>query len=184
MPNSQASNTPFGLDKSLIHHQLKELGAGECYRLPKRMWGLERTMVVLRTMEGEYQLILETKGKLPNHTPESPKKTQRYKRRGTFKEGQVAWRIDKEEAKQFHLILKSNSSHEQEKINKEIFLSQLLGGQTKHILIYHKGLLRHPKDTVQRSLYALGEKGQLMKCVRILLPGMNLKNTVLSKGCY
>ena len=162
-PVNSTNNSPFGLPKAEIHRRLNKLKPNECYRIPKRIWGLDRTMTVLRTPKGEYQLMLETKSKLPTHSVENPQKTDIYNRNGAFKEGQPTWRIDREEIKYFHLVQKSNSNKARAELENEVVLSQKLGKTTKHILTYQLGLLRHRGEKQQRSIYSLGGKGTVIE---------------------
>lgn len=134
---------------------LNALKPNECYRIPKRYWGLDRTMNVLRTHDGTYKLILETKSKAAQHTQEHPTKRKSEHREGTHKYGKTAWRIDGKITKYYHLITKSNKRYNHNALEKEVSFSQELGDKTKHLLTYELGCYRHTGHSFFRSIYAV-----------------------------
>lgn len=78
---------------------LSSMNPGEAYRIAKSETSLARTVVVLRAMDGEYKLMVETKSKLANN-----QKAKLDPKVGVQKAGKPAWRIDGCEEEYFNLV--------------------------------------------------------------------------------
>lgn len=154
-----------------IDRALMNLKAGGCYEIGKDTWGLERTMNVLKTAQGEYMLMLETKSKLCDHTVSQPSKSSIHKRSGYFKVGKPAWRIDGELLKYFHLIYEFEDPAKDQKVKTEVEASQIFGENTLHVLAQQLGGLKTKNGKQRRSMYApaaLGTLGETMSSIQCL----------------
>ncbi len=86
--------------------EIASLPPGGAYRLDKKTTGLARTLNIIRSKDGEFALIVETKSKLADNS----KRTLSKKISGANKVGKSAWRIDAGATEYFNLVTKL--SHE------------------------------------------------------------------------
>ncbi len=94
------------------------------YRIQKT----PRSFEIIRTEDGEYQLILEPKCKLANHSPTDEKKDNSLMVRGAQKYGKPAFRIDLEQPKEL-MTFKNLSEYDKPEMRNELEISRKLNGK-------------------------------------------------------
>ncbi|MBS0289312.1 MAG: protein kinase [Proteobacteria bacterium] len=105
--------------------KIAKLAPNESLRLDKNKTGLPRTLNVLRTHQGEFMLLLETKSKLANGKKQSLDIID-----GNSKSGKPAWRIDSKEVAYFNLVVPLEKDKDEDKdknlleIKQEVIFSQ------------------------------------------------------------
>ena len=132
--NIEPHQHQFGIKTRSQHNQLyhiekiKRLQPGGSYRLPKEESGLARTLNILRSANGEFKLLIETKSKLSNGSKQLLPKVG-----GSFKSGKPAWRIDGNLTEYFDLVAEFEEDKQLNEIKKEVALSQELGSDTVNV---------------------------------------------------
>jgi len=132
------------------------LKRGEAYRLAKESSGLPRTVNILCGVDGELQLIVETKSKLADDT-----KQQLLIKKGAYKTGKPAWRIDSEEAQLFNLVTRPEGESDIKNVRAEVDISRKM--VSTEVAEYQLGVLFHDKRTgkAKISVYAVMAEANL-----------------------
>lgn len=116
-----------------LRDKLLLLEPGHSIRFAKEMTQLPRTVTVIRTLNGEYQLIVETKRKLADNSKDLDIPVAR----GAIKSGKPSWRLDIPQ-ELFGLTMSTDTSNPQledylQEIKNESTLSQRLAEQSDAI---------------------------------------------------
>lgn len=144
-----------------VFNDLLMLKPGSGLRIDKARSGLSRTLNIIRTHLGQYELIIETKSKLANHTTISPHKQKLPVRSATLKTGKPAWRIDGDEVEYFNLtshFMLGNDWNFEPTLRKGIELSHklstLAGEHADKFIVYHLGATYQGKHGTKVSIYS------------------------------
>lgn len=154
-------------DTKELHLTLNGLHQNQTFRLVKKDTQLPRTLTILRTHLGEYQLMIETKSKLAQKSDEKVWIKQKLPDiSGSSKEGKPAWRIDADapiEMLNLRMILSSDEKERQEQlkqITNEVQLTQQMAALTPRICnvelgsVYKNTNTHTKEDSYRIGIYA------------------------------
>lgn len=144
------------------HDFIRSLKPNETIRIAKKTQGyLPRTIQILRSHTGEFQLIIDTRSKIAKqHRNGQPRKRHLPKIAGSYKKYKRSWRVDcMPPVPKANLITYLSPDvilryWECEEVEKEILLSQKSGALSDHICIYERGA----RYAVQDKNYNLNYK--------------------------
>lgn len=163
MPMSTLKKSHHSLIPQMVGEKIAQLIPGQCLRIPKEESGLARTINILCTHEGEFQLMVETKSKLAD---DRKRENQSHVKEGTFKKGKPAMRIDSGEIEYFNLVTLNEPSDSDPEadltaLKNETHLSQTLGGKSDNITVYEFGSKISGKNGLKMSVYSLKAEADL-----------------------
>ena len=160
--------------------QLSLLENGQSCRFAKEETGLTRTINIIRTEQGEYKLMVETKNKLANglKNPDAPVV------QGKIKRGKPSWRLDIQE-EYFGLTMKvdidnpKNQAYVKE-IQLESALSKTLSEQSANICATDIGIEFEKKGKKKITVYSPKAIGTLDVVLKTLGDAPLVKNKLIS----
>lgn len=126
---------------------LSRLNNNEALHFAKEDTGLKRTFSIIRSTDGTYKLLLETKSKLADDT----KSKEKIKREGVEMHGKPCWRIDGEEEEYFNLVSTYGNIRE---LEIRFALSDMLGTNCESIAVYEMGPKFTKKGKSKAYLYS------------------------------
>lgn len=115
-----------GKDRNVLA-QIAALQPTQAYRIAKNPPLIPRTLNILRSPEGEFKLMVETKSKLADGTKKNLEKGQ-----GAVKTGKPVWRVDSGEIEHYNLVAKVGTTTQGldfaklEELREEVGISQMI----------------------------------------------------------
>jgi len=146
------------------HDFIRNLKPRETIRIAKKTQGyLPRTIEILRTHTGEFQLIIDTRSKIAKQQRNGqPQKRRQPKNAGSYKKYKRSWRVDCiPPVPKANLITYLSPDvilrhWECEDIEREILLSQQSGALSEHICVYEMGARYASQDKHHNLNYKIG----------------------------
>ncbi len=112
-----------------IHNSICGENKGFAKRFSKEETGLARTFHILRGLDGEFALIVDTKSKLADHTKLKPHKQILPKVSGVYKDGKPAWRVDGKQEEFFNQINVITNDIELNGVIEEAIIGKLINSE-------------------------------------------------------